>query len=110
MSYRKNPITKVLQNAAGATGNGQILDCAGYSAAGLQVTGTFVGTITWEVSNDGGTTWVGILAAPTTTGTGALTATTTGIYVVDVSAIEKLRARVSAYTSGAITVTAFQKE
>lgn len=107
---RKNPITKVLQNAATATGNGQVLDCSIYTAAGLQVTGTFVGTITWEVSNDGGTTWVGILAAPTTTGTGALTATATGIYVVDVGAIEKLRARISAYTSGAITVTAFQKE
>lgn len=107
---RKNPITKVLQNAVGATANGQTLDCASYSVAGLQVTGSFSGTITWEVSNDGGTTWVGILAAPTTTGSGALTATTPGIYVVDVSAIEKLRARVSTYASGAITVTAFQKE
>lgn len=105
--YKKNSISKTLQKAAGATGNGITMDCSDYAVIGLQVTGTFVGTITWEVSNDDGTTWVGILAAPTTTGTGALTATTTGIYIVDVEGIQYLRARVSGYTSGAITVIAF---
>lgn len=94
-----------LQSAAAATGNGAVFDVTGYSAIGAQVTGTFVGTVTWEVTVDG-STWVGILLAPPSTGTGALTATAPGVFTASVAGLTQFRARVSAYTSGAITVTA----
>lgn len=107
---RKNPISKIMQKAAVATGNGTAIDCSEYATAGVQVVGITTATITWEVSNNDGTTWVGILGAPTTTGTGALTATADGIYIINVAGIQRLRARISAWSSGTITVTAFLKE
>lgn len=94
-----------LQSAAAATGNGTPIDITGLSSIGVQVTGTFVGTITWEVTVDG-TNWLGILLAPPSTGTGALTAAATGLFTGSVAGMAQFRARVSAYTSGAITVVA----
>ena len=108
MSYRKNPITKILQNGVGATANGTTLDCSEYSTLGVQITGITSATITWEVSNDEAN-WVGILGALSSTGTGALTATANGLYIFDVSAIKAFRARISTHATGAIYATAFMK-
>ena len=108
MSYRKNPISKILQNVVATTANGAALDCSEYSALGVQITGITSATITWEVSNDEAN-WVGILGAPSTTGTGALTATANGLYIFDVSAIKAFRARISTHATGTIYVTAFMK-
>lgn len=94
-----------LQSAAAATGNGTALNVTGYNVATAEVTGTFVGTITWEGSRDGGTTYYSI-DATAIGGSVATTATTTGLYTLSVKALTHIRARVSAYTSGSITVAA----
>ena len=97
-----------LQDARAATGNGTYIDCRGHAGLALQVSGTFVGTITWEgtVLDADDAVWVAVNVVDKDTGGIATTATTTGIYVADVNGIAWFRARVSAFTSGTITVTA----
>lgn len=100
--------TAVLQSAAVATGNGTIYSLTGNDSAVFQVTGTFVGTVTWEATVDG-TNWGGVAVADlaSTTRARALTSTAPGLFLLDsVGGIQSVRARVSAWTSGAITVTA----
>lgn len=101
---RGYPIIGTLQDAAGAQGNGTPLDVSGMSTLACQVAGITNATITWECSIDG-TNWLGVLAAPTTTGTGALTTTANGIFRIDVRGLRLVRARISAWVSGTITVT-----
>lgn len=93
-----------LQDAATATGNGVQQAINNYGAVSLQITGTFVGTVTWEISNDG-SNWVGVPALNKTTEVAALTATAPGIYEIALGGVTFIRARISAYTSGTITVT-----
>lgn len=99
---------QTLQDAATATGNGTVLDVAGFQSVVLQITGTFVGTITYECNIDGAT-WVGCapFAIDSTTRARALTDTGPSLRVLDlVAGLQQLRARISAYTSGSITVKA----
>ena len=97
----------VMQSAAVATGNGTAMavqDGNGiFKIAAIQITGITTATITFEVNIDG--TWVAIKFTNVTSGTAATTATADGIYVADVTGMRQLRARISAWTSGAITVT-----
>lgn len=96
----------VMQNAAGATGNGTVFDAKGngYNVLVAQVTGTFVGTVTFECSLDG-TNWLALQGVNLTSGSAATTATAGSIFRFDIGGVRYVRARVSAYTSGAITVT-----
>jgi hypothetical protein len=91
-----------MQNAATGTGDGTALTVTGHGASMIQITGTFVGTVTFEVSGDG-TNYEGIYGENTETGTRSLTATAPGIFIFEVAACQTIRARVSAYTSGSIT-------
>lgn len=91
-----------MQSAATATGNGTALTVTGYGTAVIQVTGTFVGTVTFEATADGAN-YHAISATQIGTGTIATTGTTTGIYRLSVSGLTSVRARVSAYTSGGVT-------
>lgn len=102
--------TLTLHSAATATGNGTAVECTevsggAYKKLAIQVQGISGDTITWEVTIDG-TNWKGILVAPVTTGTTALTTTADGIFTVDVTGLVQFRARISTYGSGTITVTA----
>jgi hypothetical protein len=98
--------TQDLQTAAVAVGVGNaIVGLEDFWAVTLIVTGTFVGTITWEISDDG-TTWFAVNVTPLSTGTKSPTATTTGIYFAPTLGAKQFRARVSAWTSGSITVKA----
>ncbi len=98
----------VMQSAAVATGNGTTMavqDGNGiFKIAAIQIVGITTATITFEVTIDG-TNWVAIKFIGVTSGTAATTATADGIYVADVTGMAQLRARISAWTSGAITVT-----
>lgn len=93
-----------LQNAAAATGVGTSLDVTGKSMVCFQVKGTFVGTITFEASNDGGTTWDSLKVFRINGDAGATTATAPGIFQTSVAALKSVRANITAYTSGSITV------
>ena len=63
-----------LQSSATGTGNGTVVDVAGYSALGLQVSGTFVGTVTFEGTVDE-TNYVAVQVANMNSGAVASTAT-----------------------------------
>lgn len=96
--------TAILQNAAAATGNGSAMTgIEEFEALIVEVSGTFVGTITWEVSEDG-VTFYAVNSTPLASGTKATTATTTGMYAIPTLGSKQFRARISAYTSGSITV------
>ncbi len=97
-----------MQTAAVATGNGTAVKCiddqGAYKTAAIQIVGITTATITFEATiND--SNWVALRCTPIATGTAATTATADGIYQVDVSALSQIRARISAWTSGTITVT-----
>jgi hypothetical protein len=93
-----------LQSAAGATGPGTALDMAGVDAFSVAVSGTFVATVTFEGTLDG-TTFFTIGLTPMAGGAAVTTATAPGQwYASPVMALLQFRARVSAFTSGAVTV------
>ena len=75
---------------------------------GVQITGTFVGTVTFEATVDG-TTWVATAmyaaATPTTIVT---TATAAGLWRGTVAPFSQFRVRCSAYTSGTIVVSVIE--
>lgn len=93
-----------LQDAAQAVDNGKAMDVGGMSSLALQIMGAFVGTITFEASLTGeDNTWVALLGQSLVGGQSA-TATAEGIYQFNITGLRYFRARVSAYTSGEITV------
>jgi hypothetical protein len=77
-------------------------------SVGWQITGTFVGTVTFEGSVDGiNFTGVGVFP-PVTSGSSRVyqaTATAPGVFIQPVVGMATVRARCSAYTSGTIVVT-----
>lgn len=96
---------RTLQNAAAATGAGSPLLVNGRGAAALQVTGTFVGTVTFEGTiNEDLSTWVSIKGSNITNGTVAATATAPGVFSFNTTGLYSIRANITAYTSGSITV------
>ena len=97
--------SNTLQSAAAATGNGISLVTDGLATVIFTVTGTFVGTITFEATEDG-TNYTGINVLQAGSNTLGSTTTTTGTFVGSCTGFINVRARISAYTSGSITVTA----
>lgn len=97
----------VMQTAAVATGDGVALDLSGLPSATLQIAGITTATVTFEATVNG-TVWIGVALASlnSTTRARALTATADGLYLFDgAPGVQSLRARISAWTSGAITIT-----
>lgn len=92
-----------LQAAAAATGNGNPLDVTGAPGAALQVSGTFVGTVIFEQTTDG-VAWRRLSVSSAADGTAGTQATAPGTFAAALAGATGVRARVSAYTSGAITV------
>ncbi len=68
-----------------------------------QVSGTFVATITWQGTVNGDD-WVSLRALNVSTGVIATTATAEGAYLIFVTGVIKVRANITAYTSGIIKV------
>jgi hypothetical protein len=94
----------VIQSAVAATGNGVAFPISGYSTLSLAVTGTFVGTVTFE-GQDAAGNWTAINGKVLGGFSLATSTTTTGTWEFNVAALQAFRARVSAYTSGSITAT-----
>lgn len=100
---------QTMQAAAVAQGNGTVMypvdmENGAFNTLTAQIKGITTVTITWEGTING-TDWIGFLMAPITTGTGALTSTADGIYRGTVTGLKQVRARISAWTTGATTVT-----
>lgn len=102
---RRYTLRATLQSAAGGTGNGTALDCAGLEYIVFQIAGITTATVTWEVSIDG-SNWVAVMATNQTSGAAATTATADGLYGMNCAGYAQLRARISAFTSGTITISA----
>jgi len=99
-----------LQNAVTANGDGTPATAGGYATALFAVTGGGTGTVNFEASGDNGTTWLPLLT--TQMGSGLLlssvSAATNGIYRATIAGLDLtnglIRARISGYVSGSITV------
>ncbi|MGI9460112.1 MAG: hypothetical protein ACR2NF_08955 [Pirellulales bacterium] len=102
-----SPVPLKLQHQASATQNGESLDVFGYPTVSVSVSGTFVGTISFESEYGDG---AGFVTQPcteqTTSPTAATTATAVSQWRCDVTGAKNFRARVSAFTSGTINVFA----
>jgi len=90
--------TATLQNAVNASSSGTDFTVDGYGVATLQITGTFVATVTFYGSVDG-VNFINISAQNRNTGERVLTTTTTGLYEIDCRGLQKIRASVT-WTSG----------
>jgi hypothetical protein len=100
--------TVVLQNAATATGNGEYLNMSRFSKAAFQVILTGSAVITFEASINA-SNWVTYALSDVSniSRTRATTQSTSGIFIADDAAgIQFIRARISTYGSGAVTVLA----
>jgi hypothetical protein len=98
----------VMQSAAAATGDGTAMQLrqpgSGQgTTATFQITGISGDTITWEATLNG-STWVAVMVKNLTTNTEATTATANGLYRFVCHGLEKVRARISTYSAGTITV------
>ena len=97
-----------MQNAATATGNGSaarpVVSISSYQMLTIQVTGISGDTITMEGTIDG-TNWYAIEFMDMADSTAlATTITANGIFRADVTGLEQVRARISTYSAGTITV------
>jgi len=79
------------------------LDVRGYGAVGIQLTGTWVGTVTFEATIDG-VTWVALNMVPSNSATAASTSTANGAWTANVAGYTTVRARFSTATSGTVQV------
>ena len=98
-----------MQSAAAATGNGTAVTVHDVTTLGMQVAGTFVGTVTFETTI-GDSDWGSLQVETVASGAVVTAATAPGIFRATVAGLSQVRARVSAWTSGTITVTAFATE
>lgn len=104
-------VNGTLQNAAGANGNGTALALLGNASVILTVTmAGFTGTVNFEVSEDN-SNWSPLQVQQE--GTNTIVTTTTGatstsvtLYEGSVAGLQSLRARVSGFSAGTVTVTA----
>jgi hypothetical protein len=110
-----NPIPVGTGSQLNVTGSGAALSadlisvaCDPYRSICIQITGTFVGTVTFQASNDN-TNWFGLVGKLSSDGSGTLgaTATATGIFIASLVGYQYVRARLTAYTSGTATANAY---
>jgi hypothetical protein len=77
-----------------------------YSNAGIRVTGTWSGTLTFERSTDGGTSWSAFTVSRVSPAESITSTTTNGWFNANTGAsIELIRVRASAWTSGTAIVS-----
>lgn len=110
------PSSTTLQSGATANGNGSTMTVTGYSTAMLHISSSVAGifTINFEASTDGGTTWFPIIGRHESNGSmdvirsiSAGSAVDDGLWSISVAGYTSLRARISGYSSGTITVAGF---
>lgn len=92
------------QSGATALGNGSPVDVAGLAGEVIQLSGMTSATITFEANVDG-VNWFPVPAYNISTGAVGVTATASGLYFLNTSGYQNLRARISTYVSGTITAT-----
>ena len=101
-----SPATATLQNAAAAAGPGTALNVRGYGLAVVQLTGTWVGTVSFQATADG-TNWWAIQGRSVQDGSIVTSATANGAWRFDVTGLTQIRANITAYTSGNVTANGY---
>ena len=97
----------VLHDAAAATSDGQIFLIDGYASLLLEITGTFVATVSFYASADpDGLNWFLIRGQNLATGSQVTSASAPGVFAFSVNGLKRFRAPISGYTSGSVTVRA----
>ena len=81
-----------------------VVQTVGGAGIGVQITGTFTGTLQFEGSVDG-VTFVAVNMTPPNSTTPATSATSAGVWTGGVGGLLVFRVRCSAYTSGTAVVT-----
>jgi hypothetical protein len=76
-----------------------------FGAATFTLEGTWVATVQFEASGDGGGTWVSINVTPSNSTTAVTSATGNGVWQANVAGYTNVRMRVSAFTSGTVIAT-----
>ena len=104
-----DPNPTLLQDAAVATGNGALMLTKGLPVALMEVTIATTATVLFEGTTDndpavGSGTWRAIDAVNMVAGTRAATVTASAMVQVPCSGLSAVRARISAWTAGAVTV------
>lgn len=64
-------------------------------------------TVNYEVSPDGGTTWVSVLGALVSASSTATSTTSSGCWMFDVGGFSQIRARISGIAGGTVNVTGY---
>ena len=82
-----------------------MLPLNGVSSGSVTLAGTWVGTVTFDASGDGGVTFNPVNAVAASTSQPQATTTVNGLYRLTPGALSHLRANMSAYVSGTVTVT-----
>lgn len=96
-----NPVTVINNDII------ESLDVSAYKFISLQLTGVWVGTVTFQGSNDNGTFFsIGAVNPSTINGPLVISSTTAGLFIIPVG-FKFLRVRVTAFTSGTVNGTAF---
>lgn len=100
MDIGSNGLTKILSTL----GDTVTMDVGDYTYAGVQLTGTWTGTVTFEVSIDG-VTFVAFNMTPSNSGTDASTSSGNGGWSKLVAGYKLMRARFSTASSGSVTAS-----
>ena len=96
---------ETLQAAAVAVSNGAPLNVTGLARIGLDVSIAGTATVRFEATVNG-TDWLALPMTKVEDGTTADHATASAAYQATVSGLSLVRARISSWTSGAVTVQA----
>lgn len=104
-AQKSNAPQVVSTTALGALNAVATVATDGMSTAVVQLTGTWVGTVTWQASVDGGTTYNPVNMVPLVAGGGAGvgTATVPGQWEMACGGYTHFQAKMTAYTSGSAT-------
>lgn len=100
----------VVTTAVGALNATAAAGCDDAEVVGIQVSGTFVGTLTFQCSIDG-TNWVTAAVQPigaTAATTWVTTTSAAGIWTRPVGGVKFVRVQMTAYTSGSASVSIFE--
>lgn len=101
----QSAVNRAALSSATCPGSGCVnLSVTGVGGVGVQVTGTFSGTLTFEGSLDG-VTYTTLSLTPINSTTSVTTATAAGVWSGGVGGLSVVRVRMSSYTSGTATVT-----
>ena len=107
MAQRAQSALTASSSACATVASCVVLNLAPDSQGGaIQITGTFIATVQFEATSDGGT-WVALSAGDVAGTATATSATAAGIWQFSSTGLLSVRARLSSYTSGAVNVALY---